>query len=468
MKGMAPKAYKYNNYRDALYINQKFLEFFTFMMSIFVTTPIIAIRIQHRYFSLFSIFLGLFFITLFTKIVLAKSPIIMGKHSKLYILWLYLSLISSFFGLIYFSSLPEWFDQVLSYVPKVFLFLAILIFFSMLNEKEKNRISKIFFIGFLIGCIMNIIWAITDGIGFYLFGFSLSNLIFKNYLIEELGPARAFSSIIRSGTIRVSGFNYDPAHLGGIIPIIILFSLLRRNNLLLLLSIITLIFSQSTTGLVSSLILILLNFDKIFSLKFENLSKLLNRMFFILTIFVCILLLFHNPNSKVIQSITNNFEGFLHRIYENYLIIEETNPRIIYHLHIPVALSYAGGRILTGTGFGTSSYSYLFNSLTPKVLHETPRPYDPESTYISYLFDVGVLGLILYIFILYKLYGHFSKSYKYEMNSFVFSSIGGIIFSGLFYHYTLTAYQVLIIIMASSLADMQQKSKNMLFEVKNG
>ena len=467
MKGMVTKAYKYNNYRDVLFINQKFLEFFTFMMSIFVTSPIIAIKIQHRYFSLFSIFFGLFFITLFTKIVLAKSPIIMGKHSKLYILWLYLSLISSFFGLIYFSSLPEWFDQVLSYVPKLFLFLAILIFFSMINEKEKNRIIKIFFIGFLIGCIMNIIWAITDGVVFYLFGFSLNNLIFKNYLIEELGPTRAFASIIRSGTIRVSGFNYDPAHLGGIIPIIILFSLLRRNYLLLLLSIITLIFSQSNTGLVSSLILILLNFNKIFSLKFENLSKLLKRMFFILTIFVCILLLFYNPNSKAIQSVTNNFEGFLQRI-EYYLNFEETEPRIIYHLHLPIALSHAGGRILTGTGFGTSSYSYLFNSLTPKVLREPPRPYDPESTYISYLFDVGILGLILYIFILYKLYAHFSKNYKYKMNSLVFSSIGGIIFSGLFYHYTLTAYQVLIIIMASSLGDMQQKSKNMLFEVKNG
>lgn len=463
---MVTKAYKYNNYRDVLFINQKFLEFFTFMMSIFVTSPIIAIKIQHRYFSLFSIFFGLFFITLFTKIILAKSPIIMGKHSKLYILWLYLSLISSFFGLIYFSSLPEWFDKVLSYVPKLFLFLATMIFFSMLNEKEKNRIIEIFFRGFLIGCIMNIIWAITDGVGFYLSGFSLNNLIFKNYLIEELGPARAYASIIRSGTIRVSGFNYDPSHLGGIIPIIILFSLLRRNYLLLLLSIIALIFSQSNTGMASSLILILLNFKKIFSLKFENLSKLLKRMFFILIIFVCILLFFYNPNSKAIQGVTSNFEGFLHRI-EYYLNFEETNPRIIYHLHLPIALSYAGARILTGTGFGTSSYSYLFNSLTPKVLREPPRPYDPESVYISYLFDVGILGLILYIFILYKLYDHFSKNYKYKMNSLVFSSIGGIIFCGLFYHYTLAAYQVLIIIMASSLSDMQQKSKNMMFEVKN-
>jgi hypothetical protein len=466
---MVTKAYKYNIYRDALLINQKFLDFFTFIMSIFVTTPIIAIKIQHRYFSLFSIFLGLFLITLFTKIVLAKSPIIMGKHSKLYFLWLYLSLISSFFGLIYFSSLPEWFDQVLSYIPKLFLFLAILIFFSMLNEKEKNRIIKVFFIGFLIGCIMNIIWAIIDGVGFYLIGFSLNNLIFKNYLIEELGQERAFASIIRFGTIRVSGFNYDPAHLGGIVPIIILFSLLKRNYFLLLLSIIVLIFSQSNTCMISSLILILLNFNKIFSLKFESLSKLLKRMFFILilTIFVCILLLSYNTNSITIQSVTNNFEGFLHRI-EYYSSFEETNPRIIYHLHLPIALYHAGVKILTGTGFGTSSYSYLFNFLTPKVLDEPPRPYDPESTYISYLFDVGVLGLILYIFILYKLYDHFRKNYKYKMNSLVFSSIGAIIFSGLFYHYTLTAYQVLIIIMASSLADMQQKSKNMLFEAKNG
>ena len=189
---MESEIYKHNNYKDVLYVNQKFLEFITFMMSIFVTTPIIAIKIQQRYFSLFSIFLVFFFVILFVKIVLAKSPILIGKHSKLYMVWLYLSLISSFFGLIYFMSLPEWFDQVLSYVPKIFLFLAILIFFSMLKEEDKNKIVNIFFIGFLIGCIMNIIWAIIDGISFYLFGFSLNNLIFKNYLIEELGPARAF------------------------------------------------------------------------------------------------------------------------------------------------------------------------------------------------------------------------------------------------------------------------------------
>ena len=162
----------------------------------------------------------------------------------------------------------------------------------------------------------------------------------------------------------------------------------------------------------------------------------------------------------------NNYELFSQRIgskFEN--ISSDQDLRLFYHAFLPQAILYNGIKTITGSGFGTSSFPFVSSGEISKHKGDYVfYPYDPESTYISYLFDIGLFGLILYLIILYKNYFWYSKvifSKKYKetnvtfINVFMFCVLVSICFSGLFYHYTLTAYQVLSLVFLSVLMDKQ-------------
>ena len=378
-----------------------------------------------------------------------------GKTTFLYSTWLFIAILSSLFGLFYFNGRIEWMNNISSYIPKILLYLFLLVIISIYNKKEE--IIHYFFKGFLLGCILNIIWAIIEGVVYYTLGYSLSSELFSSY-ISTLSLDRQFSSIINSDGIRVAGFNTDPAHLGGIIPIIILYSALNKKYIILILCAIALAFSQSTTALVCSFILLIFNIKKIVpSFKIKITRKrlfyiLINLLIFIVTI----TFLFINNDNQIIVSVSKNTTGFLDRINKNYIEGGSNNPRAFYHIYLLPAVLSSGIKVLTGAGFGISSYPYVLNSeISTAANYLDVFAYDPESNYISYLFNTGIIGLSIYILVLYKNYKFYSKRYFDKEKSLIFASIGGIIVSGFFYHYILTAYQVVILIMASVLMDKQ-------------
>lgn len=418
------------------------IKYLSFLLGVFITMPIITLKFNGTLFSMFTI---IYAIVLFILPFTLNSHKIILKHFSIKILlWFILTIVSSIYGLIFFINDFEWYRGILVYIPKILSFIYLLVF--LFNSKYNLVIINYFFNGFMFGCVMNLIWACFEGLFFYFKGYSLSNVIFKDF-IETMPENRKYISIVSEGGIRVGGFNYDPAHLGTIIPIVFIYSIVKKEYVFMLLSLLALIFSQSTTALVCVLILIFLNIKKI---RFcQNISKhrFLPKILFV---FVVIIMLFNVADTDVfLKSIKRNYLGFTNRISTVYINNKEIDPRTFYHIYLPDAIFYNGINTMIGTGFNTASYPFVYNQfLMKKIKNLRQYPYDPESLYISYLFDVGILGLLLYIYILLKIYLYFNRNWKEGANLIILATFGGIIFSGFFYHYTLAAFHVVSIIMA--------------------
>jgi hypothetical protein len=433
---------------DLMFNSIKWVSFF---LGTFVTMPIVTIPFGGRLISVFTLVYFVFIMIIGLMFIKNSIRIKIGRKTKTLLIWFFIALLSSFFGLLFFTGKQEWFNATLSYIPKIVSFMIVLILIS--SSKHRLIIIESFFKGFIFGCVLNVLWACIEGVVFYTRGYSLNNQIFKEY-IKTLPSNRQYITIVNSGGIRTPGFNYDPAHLGGIVPILCLYSLMKKKYIYLALSIIALVFSQSTTGLVSSVILIVLHYKKISIYKFNiNYKKLINALLVISL--VVLLVLIPERNNNLSESLKRNVEGFSNRVSTVYVSSENSNIRMLYHLYVPHAAFYSGIKTITGTGFGTASYAYVHDPFLSDKLNRTSKaPYDPESTYISYLFNTGIFGLLLYIYLLFNIYLYYNNTWKKDPDLIILATIGGIILSSLFYHYTLTAYQGLSIIMATVYMDV--------------
>jgi len=426
-----------------------------YLMGIFVTMPIVTIYLMRRKVSVFTLLFLIVLVYLFYKFITERKSLLIMKEDILIITWLYLSFIASLFGIIYFSSMPEWINSISRYIPKILLYLLFAI--MLIKSSEKKNIIVFFMKGFIFGIILNLIWVNIEGFAYYSFGFSLNNRIFTDY-ITTLSANRQFISIIRHGAIRASGFNYDPAHIGGLAPILILYSLLNKKQILLLLTLGAIIFSQSTTALISSVILVFLNYKSIFNISNKVVMRGVVKKTF--TVFIALLMIFLLiTNSNFVSSITSNVTHFVDRVTKVYINEWNTNIRLIYHLLLPEAVVFSGIKALTGTGYGTASYPYIFSDNINRRITESHRPFDPESTYISYLFDIGIIGLFIYLLILIRGYRYHKKRISKDINMLIYISLSGIIISGFFYHYILTAYQVIIISMSMIYMSYQKREE---------
>jgi hypothetical protein len=438
----------------------KLLDWLFLAVGILVTMPIVTINVGGRLLSLFSLFFIILIGILIVKCVITKEFNKIGKYTKLLSIWFIISLIASAFGMIYFFDMPAWTSNIKTFIPKIILYFLFLILYSSVKLTDMNE--KLLLRGFIYGCIINIVWAVLDGIIFYLLGYSINNIIFSDY--ASINSIRYGTiSLIRNGSIRSSGFNYDPSHLGMIIPTVILYSILRKKYLLIILSVVAIATSQSTTALVASLMVVLLNINKILMMNRIRITS--NRIVIgCIAGFLLIMTLFLLKGNNIdlgyaINAGINNMNNRITNLYFGSNLSQDM--RVIYHIYFPAAVLFSGFRIFTGTGFGTSSYSYVFYERIVDVIGRyNPFPYDPESTYISYFFDTGVFGFLLYIWILYRLYKYYrSVSNMSEENCILFSGIIAIIFSSFFYHYILFACQMLILIIATVSMDRKLNNK---------
>ena len=431
---------------------QSMYDLIIYATGILVTMPIITFKLGGRHISAFTLSFSLFILYMILEVYSSRRDVHIGRMTKAYAGWLFIALISSFFGLFYFMSMPNWSAIVQSYIPKILMFLFLLVLFALSDRREEifHKLLK----GFLIGCTLNLIWTSIDGLSFYITGYSLNNTIFSDYARTYL-PDRPYVSIILPSGIRSTGFNYDPAHLGGIIPVTMLYGGLRKNYYLLGLSLLGVVFSQSTTALVSSVFLLVINHKKL-NIKWP---KSLSANFFkgaALFLLGILCLGFLTRDTFIVRTLLSNLSGFTERISSVYVSGKIPNIRLQYMVYTPVAMLFSGLKVLTGTGFGTSSYPYIFSErINQAMALGKPWAYDPENTYINYLFDTGVFGLLLYLFIIFKAYSYFSRKLEDKEGTLIFAAMGGIIVSGVFYHYVLTAYQVLILIGAVVLMDTQ-------------
>ena len=440
-------------YLDFIYPAGKiFLQSWVFFLTgLLVTMPILTVDIGGRLTSLFTIVFAFFCVLTAALAIENKKRAAISVEFCAFSLWMTVSLVASVFGLLYFYHDPEWQSQIISYIPKIALYLILI--YMLIKIKHKQYLALTFMRGFICGSVTNLIWATIEGVSYYYFETPLNDFLFVDY-VKTLPEDRQYMTIIRDGIIRASGFNTDPAHLGGLIPIILVYGIHKRNIYLLSLSLIALIFSGSTTALVTSILSLCIYPWKL------KLSRLDFKRFIFSIIAAAIVVIGVSVNEQIRDGISNNIHGFYERSTENYVENQNSGNRYVYHAFLMDAIQYSGLKTLIGTGYGTASYPYVNNREIASLLLEENRPYDPESTYISYLFDVGIIGLMLYLFVLVRLAIHYRCNLESSNESSIvlFSSLSSILFAGFFYHYTLTAYQVLILIFAICIASWNASS----------
>jgi len=421
-----------------------FYRYVTFLTGALVTAPILAVTTAGTLISLFSLTFIFFLLLTFLYALKADKRWRPNVYIIVFGAWLFACLGASFFGILYFSGKSEWQRAVISYIPKITLF--ILLFIATCQLHNASKVADNFMRGLLLGFSLNMIWVLAEGILFYSNGTVLNDLVFAEYA-KTLPDSRPTMTIVADGIIRASGFNYDPAHMGGIIPITLLYAVLRKNVFLIGLSLIALVLSGSTTAAVSSLTAILFTIGKLklFDLSHINFAPSLRKtipfLFIILVVFL--------GNPFLLEGLIDNAYGFYNRVETHYIQNADQGPRAIYHLYLPQALYNAGPMLITGTGLGTGSLPYVSDGSTAQLLGEYYYPYDPESTYISYLFDLGIGGLIAYLVILFLCFQFYRRRIGTSArNDLIYSVLCGIIISGFFYHYIMTAYQIITLIFA--------------------
>jgi len=414
--------------------------------------PIVTIGIGDSAVSVFSALFIVWYVSVIWLSFRSNARIFPSREFISFSIFLALSLIASLVGLAYFNLNAEWTAKIWSYIPKVLLYFVLLL--SITKLSLDNNLSDLFLKGFLLGCVANLVWSIIEGAVFYSIGIPLNDVVFSGYA-KTLPEDRQYMTIVVDGIIRTSGFNTDPAHLGGIIPIVIVYGLYRRNIALVGTALVSLIFSGSTTALVTTLLTIAISPWRL------SFSRLNPKKITISIILIVLALGGILTNDTAKDSLYRNAEGFYNRTTENYVENRNEGPRYVYHAYLLEAIHYNGIRSLTGTGFGTASFPYVDNPEIAPVLQQEHTPYDPESTYISYLFDVGPIGLAMYLITLIGAILKFRKKIRNgKRYQLIYSTLGATLFAGLFYHYILTAYQILIIILAISIICRDKANKH--------
>lgn len=365
---------------------------------------------------------------------------------KLLFIWLILALISSICSIIFFSDQIDWQTSSISYIYKIILYL--LLFFLLLSQNKKNIAISVLK-GIFIGALINCCWAVLDATFYYAFGESINNIVFQNYIIKNNIRYGQLSLILPTG-IRASGFNSDPAHIGLLVPIVFGYGVYEKNKIYVLISVLTLLASMTTTGFVSCFLLglfLLINRKKDYKSKNVSKEKKIKQVLvgLLITIILLVVIMINLEFfSRWISTIGNLVNSFYTRVSSSYVVSQSENPREIYHLMLFSAIAFVGRMVIIGLGFGNSSYGYVMNPVINHRLNEIPRPYDVESTYISYLFDTGIFGFLFYMSLMILLV---FKSWKNSnKNKVVFFCVFSLFSAQFFYHYILSASQMLIII----------------------
>lgn len=412
----------------------KILECVFFLLGLFSTTPIIGISIGKKYITLFNIFFVLTFIISFIFLILKKQKTSkidkIDKNVKYIFMFFYCEIIAALIGLIV---LPESFNStIVSYLFKsieyMFLYFMILFF----SPEEKELIIKSFLKGFFLGCIANAIWALVQAFFWFTQKKAINTLLFKNAIVEK-NHVGLF--VYTDYGIRVSGLNTDPAHLGAILPILFFYSSKNKNIILIILTLVALSFSGSTTALVTILTMFFYNIIKVNYRHIIFNKKTIIKFLVCIIIFAIGILIF--KDSSLVKTISKNMNGFLYRVSDVYVESEDVTPREIYYKNAISELFRRWKYALFGTGFGTSGYAYYDIPMAVKQ-----GVYDVESTYLSYVFDIGIIGFIIYIILLYKSYKKINNSdekYKILLMGCLLSTI----IPGFFYHYIITSYQII-------------------------
>ncbi len=430
------------------------IEWLTFATGVFSTMPVVAVPVGSSDISVFRMLFYILIAVLLVKVIL-RARICFLRNLKLFELSMIAAVLSCVMGKVFLTGYDINFSQTaFSYIPKIAAYIVFALCVENCSADDRKSLYSAFFAGLLFGCLANVVWAIFDAAGFYLFKRSINNVVFKGYIKRHNIRYGTLSLIYSNGLFRAGGFNYDPAHLGFIVPILTGYAVCSKKYWYLLLAVGAIVASASTTALASAMLVILV--DLRFIRKKKNNSQ--KGIFFTLIALAVIVAGVFVFREKVFSMIGRAVSSFNQRISTTYLNVNNLDVRMQYIVLLPKAVINMGPYILLGLGFGTASFSYVTDrSLLSVIGTGNYFAYDMENTYICYLLDTGIIGLVLFLVIIIRLIV-FSRRKMVSGNKglaeqMLYALSVGSFFALFFYHYILFAPFIMAVVFGLAMMD---------------
>lgn len=365
-----------------------------------------------------------------------------SKLYNYYGVWTLTSVLSSIFGALFFMGEEIWMDASLEFLPKIILYFIFLVLF--VRSIHSCDYAKSLLHGLLLGVIINAAWATVDSIIYYSMGFSITNELFRSYIVAT-GTRYDMLSLIIGGVIRSGGLNGDPANIGMFAPILASYALYSRKVWLYILAILSIFSSVSIVGLASTIIISFFYF-------------LSNKKGIVFGLAIIVMLLIGGSyvafsddgvTGQMLSAVSDRLEEKTETDSS-----DKDNVRAMYWLKfIPAAIKTPTAFII-GTGYGTASYAYINGGYVNRS-----TPYDPEQTYCSTYFDVGLWGFIVFVSLHLLI---LKRAYKKREDTnclILFAGIEGILISFMGYHYTIYSVSMLFLIAGIVLLSLKTDKK---------
>lgn len=279
------------------------------------------------------------------------------------------------------------------------IYCLVLMLYLIMNTDPKNAVALVK--GFDMSCKITLFWCILQLFFYYVFHVDLNALIFENIL--KIHNAR---SDYYNGALIPSGFYY---HRAVLIPCFIYLIFSVSKPYLLPIIIIT-CFTRSTALIMGVMFALIL---KLFISSAKSVTrrkidkKTLITSLTILVLFAFAIFIFRNKinelSTYIIMRIVDSSSNKAGNSSVVHFLYYKNLKDILKKLNIV--------NFMFGTGFGTSGQHYTwFNGQ-----YSNMGAWVVESDYVNILLSQGIIGLFLWLYLLYKIVG-FSIKYKYWEN----------------------------------------------------
>ena len=425
----------------------RFTKYTYILFGLGATSPLLALVVGGRVVSLMTI--AMFFV--FADLILSKKnkaglEYKRGVLYKLFMGWMVISIFACLFGFVFFISfLPEFSYATIGFIPKIVLYLLLLYLLGV-NYKSKEKVSLIIK-GVKYGVALNLTWSIVDAVMYYSIHESLTNNVFKSYIVAtdmRLGIA----SIVNGITIRSVGLNNDPATIGFFAMAACAYAYVVNKKWIILICLLSCAACVSTLGFAGIIMITL--YEVCFRMNIKNMIKY--GIVVVLLLFIgtsCLAIIEEGVMFEMVKAVTE-------RVESKGDGQESSGVRGMFIKKFPEAISNMPTTLLLGTGYFTSVYPYYKAGVHWDDGSENPT--SMENTYIDNFFSFGLIGFVLFLLFHYDLFKIYQK--KLRMNSedvfVIYSFAVSAPIAYMFYHYIL--YSVLMLVFITSILLYKQNN----------
>ena len=309
-------------------------------MGTFSTMPVLEVSAAGRSVTFFSLtfFAALVFLWVRNKNFL-RTPIL-TKPLRYFVLWMVTGIVAGCAGWLHFNGDSIWQSAATSYLPKLVLYIAFAILWEQgASEKDGRLVLK----GLLLGAVLNCVWAVLDGLCYYVAHFSLNNVIFSTYIERHDIRLGQLSLILGNGLLRAAGFNTDPANIGFLGPVVVAYGLHKRRYGLTLIGLLSLVFSASTTAVVVTMVIFVLEWKNLIPKRKRPRKGMQMWMYLVILLGIAVAAA---AAVRLMPLVIRAVGLFVERFNGAYLQSDVTSPRTVYYLGFFKALLTAGVMVL--------------------------------------------------------------------------------------------------------------------------